>query len=211
MDESKLIAIDVLLQPDQRMEAEAQRWNARMREQAPDGFELDEAHAPHVTLVQRFVAESDLPSVLAAVEEVRRSLDLSSLEMEATALYHIPSGEIGLAGIVIEPSGSLLAIHEAVIEAVGPFVRSGGDESAFVPDPSGTPFDPYLFEYVEGFVPGQSGANYNPHVSIGVAPLGWLEEVEAQPFEAFTFGAVGIATYHLGNFGTAAARLDPTR
>lgn len=126
----------------------------------------------------------------------------------ATGLYHIPSGDVGLAGIVIEPSEELLAIQEAVIAAVDRFAHSDGGEAAFVPDPTGTPFDPYLFEYVQSFVPEQTGVNFNPHVSIGVAPLDWLEDVEAQPFEPFTFGAVGIATYQLGNFGTAAARLD---
>lgn len=174
----------------------------------PDGFELDEAHVPHVTLVQRFIEESELPEVLAAIDSVRESFDLAALEMAATGLYHIPSGDIGLAGIVIEPSVGLLAIQRAVVDAVEPFARAGGDEAAFVPDPSGTPFDPFLFEYVEDFVPAQTGENYNPHVSIGVAPLDWLEDLEGRPFDRFTFGAVGIATYQLGNFGTAAARLD---
>jgi hypothetical protein len=41
-----LIAIDVLIQPGPKVMAEAEKWNARMREQSPEGFELDEEHAP---------------------------------------------------------------------------------------------------------------------------------------------------------------------
>jgi hypothetical protein len=41
-----LIAIDVLIQPGGKMMGEAERWNAMMREQSPEGFELDEEHAP---------------------------------------------------------------------------------------------------------------------------------------------------------------------
>jgi hypothetical protein len=41
-----------------------------------------------------------------------------------------------------------------------------------------------------------------------VAPLDWFKELEKKPFEKFTFGAKGIATYQLGNFGTASKRLD---
>jgi len=206
--QSKLIAIDVLIEPGPKMIEEAQKWNARMREQSPEGFELDEEHAPHITLVQRFINEPDLPKVLAAVEKVKSEFDITSLKMTATGLYHIPSGKIGLAGIVIEPSKELLALQKAVIEAVNDYAQEGGGESAFVSDKSGTPFDPQLFTYVETFVPQQTGKKFNPHVTIGVAPLGWLEEQEKKPFENFTFGATGIATYQLGNFGTASKRLD---
>ena len=206
--EDRLIAIDVLLQPDGKMLEEAANWNAQMREQSPEGFELDEQHAPHITLVQRFIAESDLGSVLAAVDRVKSAFDIANMQMTATGLYDIPSGKIGVAGIVIEPSDELLALQEAVIEAVNPFARTGGDASAFVPDATGTPFDPLLFKYVDTFVPNQTGKKFNPHVTIGIAPLGWLEDLEKQPFSTFTFGAKGIATYQLGNFGTASKRLD---
>lgn len=204
----ELIAIDVLIQPDQKMLSASEQWNAMMREQTPEGFELDEEHAPHITLIQRYVYESDLPRVLEAVKEVKSKWDLDGLKMEATGLYHIPSGEIGLAGIVVEPSDKLIELQDEVIAAVSPYAKSGGGEAAFVPDKSGTPFDPLLFKYVETFVPSQTGDKFNPHVTIGVAPLGWLEELEKKPFEKFTFGANGIAIYQLGNFGTASKRLD---
>ena len=181
------------------------------RQDSPEGFQLDPEHAPHITLVQRFVATADnIDKLLEAVDAVKMSVDLSALQMTATGIYHIPSGKIGLAGIVIAPSPELLALQKAVIDAVQPFARTGGDASAFVPDVTGTPFDPELFSYVETFVPNSSGEKYNPHVTVGIAPLGWLEvwALEKQPFEPFPFGADGIAVYHLGNFGTASRRLD---
>jgi hypothetical protein len=207
-DQGDLIAIDVLLQPGPTMVAEAEALNARLREQMPEGFALDEQHVPHITLVQRYVAPSDLPKVLAAVDEVRRSHDFAQLEMRATGLYHPEWGGVGLEALAIEPSEELLALQQAVIEAVTPFAKSGGGESAFVPDTSGTPFEQTLFGYVDTFVPDQTGENFNPHVTVGIGPLDWLDELEQQPFAEFTFGAVGIATYQLGNFGTAAKRLD---
>jgi 2'-5' RNA ligase len=208
LGQSGLIAIDVALQPGPKMLAEAAKWNARMREQSPEGFKLDEEHAPHITLIQRFVARSDLEKVLAAVDRVRGNVDISAIEMTAIGLYHTPSGKVGLAGIVIEPSERLLELQRAVIDAVDVYAQAGGRESAFVPDNSGKPFDPLLFEYVDTFVPQQTGERFNPHVTVGVAPLGWLKDLENKPFDKFTFGTKGIATYQLGNFGTAARRLD---
>ena len=208
LGQGDLIAIDVLIQPGPKMLVEAAQWNARMREQIPEGFELDEEHVPHITLIQCFVARADLPKVLAAVDGVRSKFAINRMEMTAIGLFHILSGNSGLAGIVVEPSEQLLALQRAIIEAVNIYARSGGRGSAFVPDKSGTPFAPWLFEYVETFVPRQTGERFNPHVTIGVAPLDWLEDLEKKPFEKFTFEAKGIATYQLGNFGTASKRLD---
>jgi len=208
--QSDLVAIDVLLEPDETMVAAANHWNARLLEQTPDGFELDSTHLPHITLLQSFVAKNDLDTVLRAVGETADNLNIAGLQMEATGLYHIPSGELGLQGIVIKPSPQLLAVQEAIIAAVGPFSKTGGNQFAFVPDPTGTTFDPYLFEYVETFIQNQSGVNYNPHVTTGVGPLAWVADREAEPFEPFTFGAKDIAVYSLGNFGAAVERLVPT-
>jgi 2'-5' RNA ligase len=208
-EDPELIAIDVLLEPDRTMLDEASAWNARMRELAPEGFALDEAHRPHVTLIQRHIKRDDLDDVLAAVAKVVESVDLSSLNMTAEGLYHIPLDDLGLAGITIEPTEELRSLQSAVIDAVNSYDAGAGDQRAYVPDPTGTPFDSFLFEYVETFVPDQTGEKFNPHVTIGLAPVSWLVEQEDQPFEKFQFRADGIAVYQLGNFGTASRRLGP--
>jgi 2'-5' RNA ligase len=203
-----LIAVDVLLETGPRMLAEATRWNAAMREQFPQGFRLDDEHTPHITLVQQFIARADLPRALAAVERVKAGFDVAGLQLRATGLYHVAIAGIGLAGIVVESSGPLIALQRSIIDAVGHLSRTGGGEAAFVPDTSGTAFDPLLFGFVETYVQRRAGERFNPHVTVGRAPLGWLQIVEAQPFEAFTFDVTGIATYQIGNFGTASRRLD---
>ena len=53
--DDKLVAIDILLEPDQTMIAKARAVNAGLRGNYPGGYELDATHAPHVTLLQRFV------------------------------------------------------------------------------------------------------------------------------------------------------------
>ena len=63
--DDKLIAIDILLEPDQTMIAKAHAVNARLRGNYPAGYELDATHAPHVTLLQRFVRVKDFDAVTA--------------------------------------------------------------------------------------------------------------------------------------------------
>src|SRR5436305_13745634 len=107
--QDQLIAIDVLLQPDSEMLEQSAKWNERMRGQSPQGFALDAEHRPHVSLSQRYIAENDLEAVLAAVESVRSRTAIDRIAMEATGIYHIPAGKIGLARIVVKPSPDLLA------------------------------------------------------------------------------------------------------
>ena len=65
-----VIAIDVLLQPDQTMITKANAANARLKGSLPSGYELDATHAPHITLLQRFVRTKDLDAVSAAITRV---------------------------------------------------------------------------------------------------------------------------------------------
>lgn len=207
MAQDKLVAIDVLLEPDQTMLQAAEEWNKRLREQLPDGFALDETHRPHITLLQQYVAESDLDAVVNKIKSLAASENLDKMTLTAKGLYHIPTDEIGLQAITIEPSADIVALQAKVIAAMTPFRKRGGDQDAFVPDPTGTPFDPYLFSYVDTFVEKQAGENFNPHVTTGMGPLKWVEAREKEPFEPFEFGVKKLTVYKLGNFGTAAEPL----
>ena len=60
-----------------------------------------------------------------------------------------------------------------------------------------------MIGYVATFVPKMSGENYNPHVSTGVAPTAYLDQMLAESFVPFTFSPAGAAVYQLGPFGTA--------
>ena len=99
-----LIAINVLLDPDAATVEKAQATNARLREDYPDGFALDADHAPHITILQRFVRTVDLDEVAKAVVEVLRTEQSMTWESNATGYYDLAYENLGLAGIVIEPT-----------------------------------------------------------------------------------------------------------
>jgi hypothetical protein len=67
---NNLIAIDVLLEPDRTMVVKANALNDRLRGDYPAGYSLDATHAPHVSMLQRFVRAADLGAVTAAVAKV---------------------------------------------------------------------------------------------------------------------------------------------
>ena len=126
-------AIDVTLTPDEVMIDHAKAANARLRADYPKGFELDATHAPHVTVIQRFVRTADLDKVNAAIAKVLKDENPISWELKTTGYYDIPIGNLGVAGIVIEPTKDLLRLQQKLIDAVAPFTVEKGTDAAFVP------------------------------------------------------------------------------
>jgi hypothetical protein len=67
--------------------------------------------------------------------------------------------------------------------------------------------DAAIIQYVSKFEQIGVGEHFNPHVSTGNAPTDYLDRMNAEPFEPFTFSPAGAAVYQLGPFGTAAKKL----
>jgi hypothetical protein len=200
-------AVNVLLEPDAAMLSRAEANNARLLSTFPAGFALDAAHRPHITLLQRFVRTAHLDEVYAAAGSVLKGSDVLDLRLEAFSYYYIPSGTLGLAGIVARQSAELHDLQQALIDAVAPFTVATGGSESFVTTADDPVIDPLLIDYVSVFVPRSTGESFSPHLTTGVAPRDYLDPMLAERFEPFTFSPAGAAVYQLGQFGTAARKL----
>jgi phosphoglycolate phosphatase-like HAD superfamily hydrolase len=202
-----LIAIDVLLNPDAATVEKAQAANARLRENYPDGFALDASHAPHITLLQQFVHTEDLDKVASAVTEVLHTEPSTKWESTATSYYDLADKNIGLVGIVIEPTDELRRLQQRIIDAIAPFAVEKGTGEAFAPRPDGGPISQPTVDYVNNFVGPRTGMNYHPHLTVGIGYRDFVDRMKAEPFEPFTFRAVSMSIYHVGDFGVAQRKL----
>ncbi len=198
-----LIAIDVLLEPDPAMVRKANALNARLRGDYPAGYELDATHAPHVTLLQRFVRAKDLDAVTAALTRVLTAERPTALTLKAKGIDYVMWGGVAVTVVVVERTPELMRLHQKVIDAVAPFSRGGGTAEAFV----GGDANAETIGWVQTFVPKSAGENYLPHVTSGVASEVFVKQLKAAPFEAFSFKPADVAVYQLGNFGTASKKL----
>ena len=202
---SDLTAIDILINPDDATIKRAREVNARMLESMPEGWVLDETHQPHITTLQRYVRTAELDQVYGAVEKTVADTDMAALSYQVTNITHADWGFPGYGPTVLEVqvSPKVLDFQAELVASVSPFVESGGTAAAYVKDP-GEEISPTIIDWVEKYVPAQIGANkYFPHLTVGVAKFDDLEVIEAEPFDAFTVRAAGVAVYHLGNNGTA--------
>lgn len=197
------IAIDIALEPDATMLRHAQAGNARLRKEFPKGFSLDPTHHPHVSVLQRYVSASDLDRIYDDAGKVIAGANPLSWKLTAFKYYYLPGGPIGLAGIVVRPTDELLALQQALIEAVAPFTVKIGTAAAFFTTAEEPDINQPTIDYVAAFVPHSTGAHFNPHVTIGVGTVDFLDRMLAEPFNDFTFSPAGASVYQLGDYGTA--------
>lgn len=206
-DAGDVTAIDILLLPDETMISHAQAANARLLKNYPKGFSLDATHHPHVTCIQRYVKTADLDKIYEAVEKILSGEKPTTWKLKAYKYYYLPVDDTGLAGIVVEPTDELRQFQQKLIDAVAPFTVKSGTAAAYVTTPEDPDIVPMVIEYVADYVPKYSGKNFNPHVTIGVGTKKYLDVMLKEPFDSFTFSPVGVAVYHLGNYGTARTKL----
>ena len=209
--ENAVTAIDIALEPNATMMRQAQAANARLLKAFPKGFALDETHHPHVTILQQFVRTADLDKVYEAASSVFAKEKPAAWTLKAIKYYYIPSPPIGLAGIVVEPTEDLHRLQNELIAAVAPFTADTGTPAAFVSDDGGRDIQPFLISYVAHFVTGAAGERFNPHVTIVVGTVTYLDTMLAEPFESFTFSPAAASVYQLGAFGTARKELKALR
>jgi hypothetical protein len=203
-----IAAIDILLQPDATMLAHAAADNALLLKEYPQGFALDAIHTPHITMLQCFVRTADLEKLYVAEEKVLAAANVTAMKLDAFKRYYIPTGGgLGVAGICAKPTPEILQLQADIIAAAAPFNLRDGPIGAFTAGHDNPAMDKALIGYVSTFEQIGAGDKFNPHVSTGNAPTALLDQMNAEPFESFTFSPAGAAVYQLGPFGTAAKQL----
>lgn len=204
---NSVTAIDILLEPDATMVKKAEAANARLLKEFPKGFALGKTHQPHISCLQRYVRTADLDKVYEAIGKVLATEKPASWKLKAYKYFYIPWKDIGLAGIVIEPTDDLIRYQKKLIKAIAPYTVKTGTAAAFVTTKEDPDINQPTIDYVKAYVPNETNKKFNPHVTIGLASEDYLKKMLKEDFESFTFSPKGVSVYHLGNFGTARKKL----
>jgi 2'-5' RNA ligase len=202
-----VIAIDVLLLPDQTMIERAKAANARLRENYAQCYTLGPAQVAHITLVQRYVRTKDLKAIEEAVANVLAKEDPRAFELTAIGYAFAPWAGVAITSIAIARTPELDRLHQNIVKAVEPFAVAKASAAAFSTSKELPKVEADIIEYVAAFVPKSSGKNYHPHVTIGVARESFVERMKAGQFDKLEFKPAGVAIYQLGAFGTAQRKL----
>jgi 2'-5' RNA ligase len=206
--QSSITAIDIALEPDATMTQRAEATNARLLDDYPKGFALDASHRPHITILQRYVRTADLDKIYAAVGEILTTEKVDDWKLKAFKYYYSSWENLGLVSIVLEPTDDLLKLQQKLIDVVAPFTVKTGTATAFFTTPEDPDINQSTIDYVATFIPKQTGKNFNPHITIGLASTDRLKEMPAEPFDIIAFSPERLSVYQLGNFGTARKKLN---
>jgi hypothetical protein len=207
--QSTVTAVDVVLEPDAIMIQHARDANAGLLKNFPKGYALGDEHAPHISVMGGFVYTASLDKIYAAAGEVLANEKVTSWKLKAFKYYYIPLKEIGLGGIVVEPTTEMIRLQKKLIDATAAFMApsSAGTAEAFATTPDDPEINQPTIDAVATYLSGHTSEHYSPHVTIGVGTRDYLDGLLAAPFPTFTFSVVGVSAYQFGNFGTAAKRL----
>lgn len=197
----KIIAIDVLLTPSEEMRTQALHLNSLINQNNPETIRLDENHIPHITLLQCFVDEKDLPRLKEALMNLYGTIKNDALRAED--LSYSKDSEESFAMIAIEKSEPLQKLHEKIVALIKPYILKKGFQESFVQNPAGSPISESTITYIPDFVENYSYENYSPHISLGVARKVFLDSLAQHVFKPIPFKAASISVYQLGDHGTA--------
>ena len=204
-----ITAVDIVLEPDATMIQHAQAANAELLKNFPKGYALGDEHAPHISVIGGYFYTANLDELFAAASKVLANEKVTSWKLKAFKYYYIPLKEIGLGGILVEPTADLIRLQEELFEAISKFwaPSRSGTAAAFKTTPRDPDINQPTIEAVATYFSQHRGEHYSPHVTIGVGTIDYLNALLAAPFPTFTFSAVGMSAYQFGNFGTAAKQL----
>ncbi len=207
--QNPITAVDIVLEPDATMIQNAQAANAGLLKNFPKGYSLGDEHAPHISVIGGYFHTANLDDVFAGASKVLASEKVMSWKLTAFKYYYILLKEIGLGGILVQPTADLIRLQNELFDAIGQFFApaSSGTAAAFKTTPADPEINQPTIDAVANYFAAHRGEHYSPHVTIGVGTTAYLDALLAAPFPTFTFSAAGASAYQFGNFGTAAKQL----
>lgn len=197
----ELIAIDVLLTLPPKVKTQAIEMNQKILSKHPDNFTLDNDHIPHITLLQCYILESDLPKIKNSLQDLYQTIAEDTFQLEN--LQYKTDQEQSFASLGIRKNESLMTLHHEVVERIKPFAKTDGGQEAYIQNPDNSPIDQFTIDYVPKFINEHSFENYNPHISLGVANTALLDSLSSHYLKPSQFQSPTMSIYQLGAFGTA--------
>jgi 2'-5' RNA ligase len=180
-----LVAVDIAILPPPEVTARAVALSAALPREGSPGLQLDEAHLPHVTLMQLFIRAEELELAFAHVDDVLRE--------EGPLRIHVTGGgkSGGSVWMAIERTPALVSLHERLMAALRGVERANGGAGAFHDG------DARLSDvlWVTGYRLTSSFGAFTPHITLG-------HDEHPPAIEPFSFDGTIVAACHLGRFCT---------
>jgi hypothetical protein len=205
--EARVIAINVLLLPDERMASHARDLNRQLRTNEPGGFALDETHVPHISVLHEYVRSEDLPAIFGAVERIAARSSIVGRELVTKGVEHSAWKDRELSTLNVQKTSELDALQRDLIAALQSYRQAAGTGAAFYTRGDSSPVDASTIDYVATFVEKRAGDQFKPHITLGFSDAAFADRLKTEESEPRNFRIADIAVFQLGNIGTARKKL----
>src|SRR5450755_2466831 len=169
--QSPVRAVDIVLEPDATMMQRAQAANVALLNIFSKGYALDDDHRPHISVMGGYVYTANLEKISATVYKVLATEKVLSWTMKAFKYYYIPLKEIGLGGIVVEPTVDMVRLQKKLIDALTHFMSPTGSAAAFATTTAEPNINEATLNAVATYFSEHTGEHYSPHVTTGVGTV----------------------------------------
>ena len=178
-EQHPITAVDVVLEPDATMIQHAQAANAGLLKNFPKGYALGDEHAPHISVIGGYFYTANLDELFDAASKVLASEKVTSWKLKAFKYYYMPLKEIGLGGILVEPTADLIRLQNELFDAISEFwaPASSGTAAAFKTTPQDPDINQPTIDAVATYFSEHRGEHYSPHVTIGVGTIAYLDDL----------------------------------
>lgn len=196
MEESPdLIAIDIVILPDQELMDESIRLNQLLGMGNAIPLNMNDC-VPHITLAMGAVNQANLPAIYTQLERLVH--EIKPFIIEVDCLYEtVQDHGASLYGIALKYSRVLQELHGNAITILEPYLEIPTEGSVhYVRGVNAS-----TLSYIGKFSEEESGENYFPHITLG---FGGLENKEISTLNSTI---EGMFIYHLGNYCTCARML----
>src|SRR5450755_1313893 len=180
-EQHPITAVDIVLEPDATMIQHAQAANAGLLKNFSKGYALGDEHAPHISVIGGYFHTVNLDELFFAASKVLASEKVMSWKLKAFKYYYIPLKEIGLGGILVEPTADLIRLQDELFDAIGKFMAPGnfGSAAAFKTTAQDPEINQATIDAVANYFAAHRGEHYSPHVTIGVGTIDYLNALVA--------------------------------
>jgi hypothetical protein len=134
-----------------------------------------------------YVFTANLEKIFVAVDGVLATEKVLSWMMKAIKYYYMRLKEIGLGGIVVEPTPDMVRLQRKLIDTITPFMAPSGTAAAYATTPKDPEINQATLDAVATYISGHTGEHYSSHVTIGVGTVDYLNALVAAPFPTFAF------------------------
>lgn len=196
---SDLIAINIALKPAKEVEDDIKKINSKTFKE-PTGFQFDQTHFPHLTLVQIVIKKSDFSAVRNAIKKQRfKVIDLKPSRFVLDDIEKESS--LKVLSLEFEQNEKIVNLQREILSKIKNYSTKDQTTEAFY-DPRTV--QPQFVKYTAEFLEDSTGSKFEPHVTLGIVSKDF--KVGEVPNRKAKFESIQI--YQIGRYGTARKKLE---